>query len=572
MKLLKNNKKSKRIACILAFCAMSSVLLTAPVMNFSTSENVNSLAVNQEIDNIFYELNEENGTAEITGIRRQESDTLEIPEIVESEGKKYRVTAIGEEAFYGNKAFGTVIIPESVTRIEKLAFGCCTRLVSIVFSGNSNLEYIGKEAFESSYLTSINIPSSVKIIDQCAFSNCSLLQNVEFDVENSGLLYIGENAFYENYNLNDKVIILPKAVNLSEGAFPERVEILRGEVGLDEKCVFCVKDNIKYILDDRNNTAFVAEVVNFENLDNERLIIPEIVMKNNKRYKVEEILSGTFAGSGINFLRIPGTVKRIGSEAFYECQKLRQAVITGDSELESLGRSTFENCSVLSEFGFNIISKLKKIDKFAFKNDIELKEINIPKCVEVIEEEAFENCRRFNSLIIPASVKKINDEAFKECENIKLLMFENGSKLEYIGARNFISSQIAGEITFPASLKEIGEAAFCNCRNISGINFERNSKLKEIRRFAFDNNKNLLKLEIPASIEGIGEQAFSRCGLDSITFGPVDINYNNIHRTAFAGNHVNNLRIPVGKKYLFLVDMFFQDAEVETYPLVLRLK
>ena len=69
----------------------------------------------------------------------------------------------------------SINIPSSVENIGYGAFQDCMSLSSITFGENSQLEYIGDDAFYScSSLTSIKLPNKLKTIGVDAFNNCPL--------------------------------------------------------------------------------------------------------------------------------------------------------------------------------------------------------------------------------------------------------------------------------------------------------------------------------------------------------------------------------------------------------------
>ena len=87
----------------------------------------------------------------------------------------YPVTAIGNSAFYNNKTLQTVIIPDSVLRIEGRVFEGCTALRNVTLS--ENLVYLGYRAFTDTAIESIRIPKS---LDSAGYyDNCSYTFNGE---------------------------------------------------------------------------------------------------------------------------------------------------------------------------------------------------------------------------------------------------------------------------------------------------------------------------------------------------------------------------------------------------------
>ena len=63
------------------------------------------------------------------------SATINIPSEINHEGVIYRVTSIGEYAFYRYFSLTSIVIPDSVTSIGKEAFDECDSLTSITFNG-----------------------------------------------------------------------------------------------------------------------------------------------------------------------------------------------------------------------------------------------------------------------------------------------------------------------------------------------------------------------------------------------------------------------------------------------------
>ena len=109
--------------------------------------------IEKTIKGIKYRLDEENLTAEVIQEEGYEGDII-ISKIVELENVAYRVTSIGEYAFYRCYSLTSIVIPDGVTSIGDWAFCCCDSLTSIVI-GNG-VTSIGYEAFaDCNSLTSI---------------------------------------------------------------------------------------------------------------------------------------------------------------------------------------------------------------------------------------------------------------------------------------------------------------------------------------------------------------------------------------------------------------------------------
>ena len=82
----------------------------------------------------------------------------------------------------------SVVIPKSVEVIEQGAFRKCENLKRVSFQAGSRLEKIGVECFECSGLEMITLPASVKEVCAHAFWQCEQLKSVRL---NEGLEKLG---------------------------------------------------------------------------------------------------------------------------------------------------------------------------------------------------------------------------------------------------------------------------------------------------------------------------------------------------------------------------------------------
>ncbi len=139
---------------------------------------------------------------------------LVIPSQVERDGVSYPVAIIGENAFGGPKSscyegayqdckkrVRSVVIPASVTTIEKYAFGGVATahpdIESVSFEKSSKLATIGDNAFQyCGNLAEFHFPAGVTTIGKMAFANCSKLTLLEFETVSATLpSSVGSNSF-----------------------------------------------------------------------------------------------------------------------------------------------------------------------------------------------------------------------------------------------------------------------------------------------------------------------------------------------------------------------------------------
>ena len=88
-----------------------------------------------------------NPTVTVTKITDKNAKKLTIPATVKEKGVTYKVTAISDKAFKGNKKLTTVTIGSNVTKIGKEAFSGCKNLKKITVTAGK-LKTIGKNAFK----------------------------------------------------------------------------------------------------------------------------------------------------------------------------------------------------------------------------------------------------------------------------------------------------------------------------------------------------------------------------------------------------------------------------------------
>lgn len=243
-----------------------------------------------EATNYTFVINNEDGTAEITGysLIGSASDNLgdlNIPAMVTLDGQSYVVTSIGAEAFRGDTRFtGNLKIPVGVITINDDAFdGCCNLKGGIYIP--KNVAYIGAEAFREcngmdgrlvffgedveeigdnafkgckNLRGAIEFPDNLRKIGATAFEGCTGLDDYLYfgkgyleeigtsafaGLNITGIVFqgkvgkIGDRAFYECCKCTEGVLVFQNDVNyIGKGAF-EYGKYLRGNITLNNTTV-----------------------------------------------------------------------------------------------------------------------------------------------------------------------------------------------------------------------------------------------------------------------------------------------------------------------------------------------
>lgn len=196
----------KRILCFLmacTMCASAAVGLSGCGCDDNTSSNSSKPGYKVEPtepdltngDFGFFIINQE----ELMITKYTGSDTvIEIPESY----KNYKVTVIGASVF-NNSKITEVTIPSSIKQIEDYAFSSCHSLTKVNLS--EGLEILNNSVFfNCSELREIKLPSTLKEIGPRAFSGAAL-NNVVLP-DSGKLTKIDEYAFYQSRELTDITI------------------------------------------------------------------------------------------------------------------------------------------------------------------------------------------------------------------------------------------------------------------------------------------------------------------------------------------------------------------------------
>lgn len=173
-----------------------------------------------EIDGIFYNLNAENQTAEVTHGNKKYLGDIVIPASVTSDGVTYSVTSIGEEAFEGCR-ITSVDMSNNITSIGHNAFCACYKLSSIKIPANvTSIDGVFANCYE---LTKVEIHSNAIVSKDYEWLSCNYLYNllggyVQEVVIGEEVTRIGACAFFGCKSLTS--ITIPNSVTtIGSGSF-----------------------------------------------------------------------------------------------------------------------------------------------------------------------------------------------------------------------------------------------------------------------------------------------------------------------------------------------------------------
>ena len=368
-----------------------------------------------QIDDLYYNLNTKDTTAEVAGWYRNNSysgeysDSIVIPTSVKLKGKNYNVTSIGDRAFYRCTDLTSIEIPNSIISIGELAFYGCTGLNSPIY--NAHVFAYMPTSISGAYI----IPDGIESIAGTVFYRCTGLTSVE--IPNS-VTSIGEAAFLGCTSLNS--ITIPNSVtSIGSGAFQlcsglTSIEIPNSVISIGESPFFgCTGlTSIDVASDNPNYCSLDGVLFNTDRT----IFISYPAAKTATSYSipnsVTSIGSGAFGYcSSLLSVTIPNSVTSIGGAAFSECIGLSSIEIP--NSVTSIGDGVFYGCTGLTSV--TIPNRVTSIGENTFRECANLTVVTIPNSVKSIGYAAFEDCSSLTSIEIPNSVTRIGEYAFSGC-------------------------------------------------------------------------------------------------------------------------------------------------------------
>lgn len=467
-------------------------------------------------------------------------------------------TVIGQGAFSGCTTLSSISIPQSIVEIGANAFENCSRLsyVHITDLGNwCKIRFANQKSNPSGSLyqnqerlTSAIIPSTVSAVSAYAFYGHSELQKITIP---TSVTIIGENAFENCTGLADVYIA--------------SIEKWCGLIFQNNKSNPLTYANNLYCNDKLVTTLVTASTVSK---------IESYAFYNYSKLRSIDISNGIKAigdsafynCTGLTSIEIPSNISSINSNAFEKCRYLSsitaptyvasniaktcgsnsfRIVINGGS---SINDSAFSNCSSLTSI--EISNTVRSIGQLAFSGCTMLKSITIPKSVTSIEKGAFSNCYNLQSMAIPfvgakAGVTSSNTYQYPFGYIFGESFASNAVEQRYYGSS--LSQTTSSKYAIPASLKEVSvtggsilRGAFYNCKNLTSVTLY--DGVSSIGDYAFYLCNGLTDFSFAQSIKSIGESAFYGCSFTSIS---IPRNVSNIGIGAFSEcNKIENITIP----------------------------
>lgn len=463
-------------------------------------------------------------------------ETVIVPDNIDGEN----VVIIGAQCFPKFNSVKNIVLPDTLKKIEFLAFGCFGKLVEIIIP--NSVEEIESRAFNDCLeLKSVVLPPNLKTIKKSLFSLSRNLEKVEFP---KTLESIEEYAFIGCKKL--KEITLPNTLQtISLRAFDDCEELTKVvidnpnikvhskaflgankledvplylfkqlDVNTQQVLNFCTfmsnkweqlskdeqKDFISYIKRGKKvrkalftqDASIAISIVLREgvklslselndyidvSISQEHNSVTAILLDyKNKTYKKEEITEHTEKNELIEIGLDYPTVKEF--KAKWTCSNIDGGLrVTGYK-----GDKEEETIPKQLADGTQIIALAhSKSNNFS-----PLKKLTINADIVSIGQSTFYCLQTLEEIILPESLQTIGKNAFGECGNLR-------------------------EITIPKNVEVLHSNTFSSCKKLERIHFSYG--LKEIEQRLFAHCNQLKEVVFPPSLEVVETQIFSMCSL-----------------------------------------------------------
>lgn len=304
-----------------------------------------------------------------------------------------------------------IVIPEGVVRIEAYAFDSCwlTKL-----DIPSSLEYIGDHAFENAILWSSDELNGNVIFTDVDLDKCKELE------------YIGDYAFANCYGLaeiklpSDNVEIGAYAYTKTQATFEflknaylnNRDENSFYIVGSTLICTYVAKPQESVVIPDGITRIAGTALIGWDS----SLVITEDPYEEVSDPEDLYDRNSYYLGYNIKSVTIPEGVKYIDTQAFFGMRAL-ETVALPDSLL-SLGEAAFMNCYTLKSV--SVGKSLEEIEDKVFQYCHELVEIAFPETLEKAGSDIFDGCTSLEKVIFPVGAEDMGSDIFStDCVKLK---------------------------------------------------------------------------------------------------------------------------------------------------------
>lgn len=362
-------------------------------------------------------------------------------------------------------------------------------------------------------MTSVTLPDGMFSIGDFAFNGCSSLNAVKFP---NSLVTIGDNAFAGCRNLS--TIELPNTVvSIGNNAFSNCEKLTSISLGSNIEDIsgetFNGMVSLESIIVSEDNPYYTSIDGNLYSKDG-KILIKYATGKVEEVFNVPdsvEVIADYAFENAVNLkkINVSNNLYEISANAIYQCENLEYNVLDGISYFgnEKNPYLILKSAENLTNTSVVLPDDVRIISAKAFKDLVDLKNVEIGKGLLSIGDEAFSGCINLEQVKVPLSLKTIGNSAFNEC--LSLTSFDIPSGVTKISNNTFYNCTSLQSISLSKNLKVIGNDAFYNCTSLEDITLP--NALTEIGSNAFYNCTNIKEMNVPKNVQKIGIGFIAGC-------------------------------------------------------------
>lgn len=399
--------------------------------------------------------------------------SLEIVEYSSDDTGWCHLSSNSGEAGKNKVAISALINNKNVVRWVIIRLSCAGNSISLkITQTNSDILVISQLSYEIG----------------CEGDTISIMINPIFDSYSDSICETAKQWIKKRQSSNNKMcsyVILENdsqedrygSIVFSCDGFSQTVSIKQRKSDLNSPYSYDFKVN-KIYYKVTSIDKFEVAVVGGKNVYAGSVIIPDVVDYKGKTFKVTEISGSAFRECMITDVVIGKNVTKIGENAFYGCEELKQFSLPPSIKYINYS-NLFRDCHSLKTFiiqdseeplviklthsvGGNMPPFDLTVESFYMGRDIEftgytvnnrynplftnvsnVKTVTIGNKVTYIPNSLFHKMA-FTELTIPSNIKSIKDGAFDECFYLKKIQIADGKDEIELGRANYLSTGAAG--------------------------------------------------------------------------------------------------------------------------------
>lgn len=384
---------------------------------------------------------------------------------------------IGANMFYNCKKLISLVLPETINKIETDAFYRCDNLAELrIPSSCEEIESSGI-AYCSS-LQTVTISDGLNNIGSLNFNGCQSLVNfvvesgnteykavdgVLFTIDGQELLKYPQGKTNENYSIPSSVRIIGgysfAYSNLSTVEIPNSVNVI-------ESSAFYYSKNLDNVV--VPNSVTKIEMSAFSNCSNLNTIKLSESIKKLEAFVLSYCVS-------LQNVDIPKSVQEVDGYALSGCSSLTSINVDPDNEwLSSVGGVLYTKdlkklikCPMtMYAEQYRAADGVEEICNNAFNKCTNIKEFYLPESVRKIGISAFSYCN-IHMISIPENVQSIDMMAFENCDSLRAFAIPDG--IEKLNMQILGYCDSLAYVSIPSSVKSMDLSVFANCKALRMI-------------------------------------------------------------------------------------------------------